>query len=284
MLLDAVTRLSAVDPGRRQCHRPPGPDPALRRRTGRGDSRRHVARARGSGRSQSRRRQRPRRDRSLTSQPASAASDVSAGRRSTRRCSRSVLTRIATRWALPTTCSRNELGLRHLRRRRCAAAIPSRPRGRTRPARPASRHRQLRVVHEIPRAGLAPRFAATTSRTASGCSRPSAVRAATSPCSRPAPAPTHCSIASRFRSSRTCCCTTSGPVTVSAQGAAEASEIRTPALWGLRLRRPLLHDGSASTIEDAILRHAGEAEPARTGYEQLSSEERQQLLTFLRSL
>ena len=35
------------------------------------------------------------------------------------------------------------------------------------------------------------------------------------------------------------------------QAAAAASEIRTPALWGLRLRRPLLHDGSAATIADA---------------------------------
>jgi CxxC motif-containing protein (DUF1111 family) len=68
------------------------------------------------------------------------------------------------------------------------------------------------------------------------------------------------------------------------QGAAEDAEIRTPALWGVRLRRPLLHDGSAATTQDAILRHAGEADPARTGYEQLSSEERQQLLAFLRSL
>ena len=39
------------------------------------------------------------------------------------------------------------------------------------------------------------------------------------------------------------------------QGAAEPNEIRTPALWGLRLRRPLLHDGTA-TLEEAILRHA----------------------------
>ena len=38
------------------------------------------------------------------------------------------------------------------------------------------------------------------------------------------------------------------------QEAAEPQEFRTPALWGLRLRRPLLHDGSAATIEDAIAR------------------------------
>ncbi len=40
------------------------------------------------------------------------------------------------------------------------------------------------------------------------------------------------------------------------QAAANGEEIRTPALWGLRLRRPLLHDGSASTIEEAVVRHS----------------------------
>jgi CxxC motif-containing protein (DUF1111 family) len=68
------------------------------------------------------------------------------------------------------------------------------------------------------------------------------------------------------------------------QGAAEANEIRTPALWGLRLRRPLLHDGSAVTIAEAIARHAGEAALAQRGYRQLTPAEREQLLRFLRSL
>jgi CxxC motif-containing protein (DUF1111 family) len=67
------------------------------------------------------------------------------------------------------------------------------------------------------------------------------------------------------------------------QGAAEPNEIRTPALWGLRLRRPLLHDGSA-TLEDAIGRHAREAELARRGFERLSDVDRAALLTFLKSL
>ena len=68
------------------------------------------------------------------------------------------------------------------------------------------------------------------------------------------------------------------------QGAAEANEIRTPALWGLRFRRPLLHDGSAATITDAIERHAGEAALARRGFGQLSADDRNRLLLFLRSL
>jgi CxxC motif-containing protein (DUF1111 family) len=67
------------------------------------------------------------------------------------------------------------------------------------------------------------------------------------------------------------------------QGAAEPSEIRTPALWGLRLRRPLLHDGTA-TLEEAIRRHAQEAELARRGVERLSDVDRAALLAFLGSL
>ena len=68
-----------------------------------------------------------------------------------------------------------------------------------------------------------------------------------------------------------------------AQGAAQPNEIRTPALWGLRLRRPLLHDGTA-TLEEAILKHGREAELARRGFENLSDVNRAALLAFLGSL
>jgi CxxC motif-containing protein (DUF1111 family) len=68
------------------------------------------------------------------------------------------------------------------------------------------------------------------------------------------------------------------------QASAETNEIRTPALWGLRLRRPLLHDGSAATIEQAILRHSQEGDLARRGFEALSDIDRLALLAFLRSL
>ena len=95
-----------VMPGRRQRHRAPRADSAVRRRPRRGHPRRDAARARRSRRSQRRRRQRPRRASSSTSAPASAASAGSAGRRSTPRCSRSAPTPIATRWGSPTTCSR----------------------------------------------------------------------------------------------------------------------------------------------------------------------------------
>jgi len=68
------------------------------------------------------------------------------------------------------------------------------------------------------------------------------------------------------------------------QGAARASEIRTPALWGLRLRRPLLHDGSAATIDEAIGRHQGEAAGVIKRYRAATATERAVLLEYLRSL
>ena len=68
------------------------------------------------------------------------------------------------------------------------------------------------------------------------------------------------------------------------QAAAEPGEIRTPALWGLRFRRPFLHDGSAVTIADAVERHAGEADLARRGFQRLTPDDRMRLLAFLRSL
>jgi CxxC motif-containing protein (DUF1111 family) len=68
------------------------------------------------------------------------------------------------------------------------------------------------------------------------------------------------------------------------QSAAMPEEIRTPALWGLRLRRPFLHDGSAATIFEAIMRHGHEAELARLGVEKLSADDRARLLAFLGTL
>jgi len=68
------------------------------------------------------------------------------------------------------------------------------------------------------------------------------------------------------------------------QADASPEEIRTPALWGLRLRRPLLHDGSAATIPEAIERHRNEADLARRGFLQLTEAERGRLIAFLRSL
>ena len=68
------------------------------------------------------------------------------------------------------------------------------------------------------------------------------------------------------------------------QAAATGDEIRTPALWGLRLRRPLLHDGSAPTPEAAIRRHDNEAAKARERFLALDASDRAALLAFLGSL
>ena len=68
------------------------------------------------------------------------------------------------------------------------------------------------------------------------------------------------------------------------QAAGAPGEIRTPALWGLRSRRPLLHDGSAATIQDAIRRHAGEADLSRRRFDQSSDDVRAALMAFLTSL
>jgi CxxC motif-containing protein (DUF1111 family) len=68
------------------------------------------------------------------------------------------------------------------------------------------------------------------------------------------------------------------------QAAAAPNEIRTPALWGLRFRRPLLHDGSAATPTEAVLAHGAEAELARAGFEQLDQVSRAALVAFLASL
>lgn len=60
------------------------------------------------------------------------------------------------------------------------------------------------------------------------------------------------------------------------------TEFRTPALWGLASAGPpFLHDGSAATYEEAILRHRGEGERARQLFTSLTRTERHQLLHFV---
>lgn len=61
-------------------------------------------------------------------------------------------------------------------------------------------------------------------------------------------------------------------------------EWRTPPLWGLRDSAPYLHDGRAGTIEQAIALHDGEAQRSARQFFKLSSDEKQQLTAFLRSL
>lgn len=61
-------------------------------------------------------------------------------------------------------------------------------------------------------------------------------------------------------------------------------EIRTTPLWGLRLRRRLLHDGSARSIAEAIRAHGGTATVVRQRFSALSAPDVEALLDFLSRL
>ena len=65
---------------------------------------------------------------------------------------------------------------------------------------------------------------------------------------------------------------------------ATGRQFRTPPLWGLSQTAPYMHDGLASTIEEAILRHAGEAQAVTDAYRRLPLGSRDLLLRFLGSL
>jgi len=67
-------------------------------------------------------------------------------------------------------------------------------------------------------------------------------------------------------------------------GQALPSEFRTEPLMGLRFATAFLHDGRATTIEDAITLHGGEGLRARNRFLRLSAFERGALLRFLKSL
>jgi CxxC motif-containing protein (DUF1111 family) len=63
-----------------------------------------------------------------------------------------------------------------------------------------------------------------------------------------------------------------------------ANKMRTAPLWGSRTRDRLMHDGESLTRNDAILRHAGEATAVINNYRSLSTNQKNQLITFLNSL
>jgi CxxC motif-containing protein (DUF1111 family) len=69
-----------------------------------------------------------------------------------------------------------------------------------------------------------------------------------------------------------------------AQGDAGPAEMRTAPLWGLHARKLFLHDGRASTVEQAVLDHAGDGAGAAAAYRQLGSTAQDQLLAFLGTL
>ncbi len=65
---------------------------------------------------------------------------------------------------------------------------------------------------------------------------------------------------------------------------ATPQEWRTPPLWGVRDSGPYLHDGRATTLEQAIAFHGGQAEDSTVKFTALSLAEKQKLLAFLKSL
>jgi mono/diheme cytochrome c family protein len=61
-------------------------------------------------------------------------------------------------------------------------------------------------------------------------------------------------------------------------------EWKTPPLWGVADSAPYFHDGAARTLEEAIVRHEGDAHASIEAYSKLPSDDRTALLRFLESL
>ena len=70
-----------------------------------------------------------------------------------------------------------------------------------------------------------------------------------------------------------------------AQAAANTNQMMTAPLWGLRFKIPYLHDGRATnSVATAIREHGGDAAAAAVRYENLSTNQQQELVQFLNSL
>jgi CxxC motif-containing protein (DUF1111 family) len=67
-------------------------------------------------------------------------------------------------------------------------------------------------------------------------------------------------------------------------GPASQNRMRTAPLWGVRTRDRLMHDGESLTRNDAILRHFGEANFVINNYLNLSTTQKNQLITYINSL
>jgi CxxC motif-containing protein (DUF1111 family) len=82
---------------------------------------------------------------------------------------------------------------------------------------------------------------------------------------------------------------------VETNGEVTRNKLRTPPLWGLRTHDKFMHDGGSSsapsnsgaqsfTLNEVIMRHAGQATASRNAYLALPSMQKAQLMTFLKSL
>jgi CxxC motif-containing protein (DUF1111 family) len=63
-----------------------------------------------------------------------------------------------------------------------------------------------------------------------------------------------------------------------------ANYLRTPPLWGVRVRSRLMHDGESVTFNDAIQRHAGEATAVKNAFNGLTATQKSHIIAFLKSL
>jgi CxxC motif-containing protein (DUF1111 family) len=67
-------------------------------------------------------------------------------------------------------------------------------------------------------------------------------------------------------------------------GSATGREMRTTPLWGLRFVTRYMHDGRATTLDQAILAHEGQGRGARDRFAALSAQVKSKLMAFLQSL
>jgi CxxC motif-containing protein (DUF1111 family) len=67
-------------------------------------------------------------------------------------------------------------------------------------------------------------------------------------------------------------------------GQSTANKLRTQPLWGVRTHDRHMHDGASLTFNESILRHAGEARGVTNNYRGLTTNQQNQLITFLKSL
>lgn len=67
-------------------------------------------------------------------------------------------------------------------------------------------------------------------------------------------------------------------------GNSTGGEMRTEPLWGLRFVNRYLHDGRATTLDQAIAAHDGQAAGSRDKFNALAPPAHQQLIAFLQSL
>ena len=65
---------------------------------------------------------------------------------------------------------------------------------------------------------------------------------------------------------------------------AQARQMRTAPLWGLRFRNKLLHDGRASDVATAVRAHDGQGAAARDAFNALNAADQHNLVQFVRSL